>query len=56
MWKNKGVVQVDAEGNSISSGNPLSYANKANGGYSDLLSKTPINQQYVQFRISVSML
>lgn len=56
VWKNKGVVQVDAEGNSISSGNPLSYANKANGGYSDLLSKTPINQQYVQFRISVSKL
>ena len=56
VWKNKGVVQVDAEGNSISSGNPLSYANKANGGYSDLLTKTPINQQYVQFRISVSKL
>lgn len=56
VWKNKGVVKVDAEGNSISSGNPLSYANKANGGYSDLLTKTPINQQYVQFRISVSKL
>lgn len=56
VWKNKGVVQVDAEGNSISSGNPLSYTNKANGGYSDLLAKTPINQQYVQFRISVSKL
>lgn len=56
VWKNKGVVQVDAEGNSISSGNPLSYATKANGGYSDLLTKTPINQTYVQFRISVSML
>lgn len=56
VWKNKGVVQVDAEGNSISSGNPLSYATKSNGGYSDLLTKTPINQTYVQFRISVSML
>lgn len=56
VWKNKGVVKVDAEGNSISSGNPLSYTNKANGGYSDLLTKTPINQQYVQFRISVSKL
>lgn len=56
VWKNKGVVQVDSEGNSISSGNPLSYTNKANGGYSDLLTKTPINQQYVQFRISVSKL
>lgn len=56
VWKNKGVVKVDAEGNSISSGNPLSYATKANGGYSDLLTKTPINQQYVQFRISVSKL
>ena len=53
VWKRGGVIMQDEYGQAVSSGNYLSYQTTANGGYSDRLRKSIINQAYVQFAIFV---
>lgn len=52
--KSGGVMQHDADGIPIASGNYLSHFNTANGGYSDRIHKSIINQRYVQFALFVT--
>jgi hypothetical protein len=52
VWKSAGVVQYDADGLPISSGNYLSYQTTANGGYSDQIMKTIMNKAYFQLKVT----
>lgn len=52
VWKSAGVIQYDADGLPISSGNYLSYQNTANGGYSDQIMKTIMNKAYFQLKVT----
>lgn len=54
VMKQTGVIRVDEDGVPVSSGNYLSFQTTANGGFSDQLRKTIINQRYVQFAIFVN--
>lgn len=56
VYKKHGVIQKDNTVLKvpISSGNSLSYQTSANGGYSDTLTKSIMNQEYVQFAIFVN--
>lgn len=54
VMKQSGAIRLDNDGVPISSGNYLSFQTTANGGYSDQLRKTIINQTYVQFAIFVT--
>ena len=51
VMKQSGAIRLDSDGIPVSSGNYRSYLTTANGGYSDQLRKTIINQKYVQFAI-----
>lgn len=51
VMKQSGAIRLDSDGVPVSSGNYRSYLTTANGGYSDQLRKTIINQKYVQFAI-----
>ncbi len=51
VWKQSGVIQLDGDGVPVSSGNYLAFQPSTNGGYSNLLKKTMINQAYLQFAI-----
>jgi hypothetical protein len=52
-WVQSGVQQYDTAGVPISSGNYLSFQTSSNGGYSNLLGKSILNNVYLQFRIKV---
>ena len=52
--KSGGVMQHDADGIPISSGNYLAWQTTANGGYSDRMHKSILNQKYVQLAIFVT--
>ena len=52
--KSGGVMQHDASGVPISSGNYLSYATTSNGGYSDRMHKSILNQKYIQLALFVN--
>ena len=54
VMKQTGAIRLDADGVPVSSGNYLSFQTTANGGFSDQLRKTIINQAYVQFAIFVT--
>ena len=54
VMKQSGAIRLDADGVPVSSGNYLSFQTTANGGFSDQLRKTIINQAYVQFAIFVT--
>ena len=54
VMKQSGAIRLDADGVPVSSGNYLSFQTTANGGYSDQLRKSIINQTYVQFAIFVT--
>lgn len=54
VMKQTGAIRVDDDGVPVSSGNYLSFQTTANGGFSDQLRKTIINQRYVQFAIFVT--
>ena len=54
VYKVNGVIQLDDEGQPISSGNSLSYQPKAQGGYSDVLRKSVMTERYCQFKIIAS--
>ena len=54
VMKQTGAIRLDADGVPVSSGNYLSFQTTANGGFSDQLRKTIINQRYVQFAIFVN--
>lgn len=53
VMKQTGAIRVDDDGVPVSSGNYLSFQTTANGGFSDQLRKTIINQRFVQFAIFV---
>ena len=52
--KSGGVMQHDPEGVPVSSGNYLSYQPTSQGGYSDRMHKSIMNQRFVQFAIFVT--
>lgn len=52
--KQSGAILLDSDGIPVSSGNYRSFQKTADGGYSDRLRKTIINQEYVQFAIFVN--
>lgn len=52
--KSGGVMQHDKDGIPIASGNYLTYFNTANGGYSDRIHKSIINQSFVQFALYIT--
>ena len=52
--KSGGVMQHDTDNIPVSSGNYLSYFNTANGGYSDRMHKSILNQKYIQLAIFVN--
>jgi len=54
VWKSAGVIQHDADGVPISSGNYLSFQTTANGGYSDQIIKSIMNKAYFQLKIFVN--
>lgn len=54
VYKVNGVIQLDDDGQPISSGNPLSYQPKAQGGYADVLRKSVMGERYCQFKIIAS--
>lgn len=54
VMKQSGAIRLDEDGVPVSSGNYLSFQTTANGGYSDQLRKTIINQRFVQFAIFVT--
>ena len=54
VMKQSGAIRLDDDGVPVSSGNYLSFQTTANGGYSDQLRKTIINQRFVQFAIFVT--
>ncbi len=54
VMKKSGTIQLDTNGIPISSGNYLVYQTTANGGFSDQLRKSIINQSFVQFAIFVN--
>ena len=54
VMKQSGAIRLDSDGVPISSGNYRAFQTTANGGYSDQLRKTIINQRYVQFAIFVN--
>jgi hypothetical protein len=54
VWKSAGVIQYDADGIPISSGNYLSYQTTANGGYSDQIVKSIMNKAYFQLKLIAS--
>ena len=53
VGKQSGVIKVDNEGIPVSSGNPLSYQASKDGGYSDVLKKSILNQKYIQFALNI---
>lgn len=54
VYKVNGVIQLDAGGRPISSGNELSYQGSADGGYADVLRKSVMSERYCQFKIIAS--
>ena len=54
VMKQTGTIRLDNDGVPVSSGNYLSFQTTANGGFSDQLRKSIINQVYVQFAIFVN--
>lgn len=54
VYKDNGVIQLDEDGKPISSGNYLSFQPKSQGGYSDVLRKSVMNERYCQFKIIAS--
>lgn len=50
-WRDGQTVRYDTRGIPISSGNDLSYQTVANGGYSDVLVKSPMSRRYFQIGI-----
>lgn len=54
VYKVNGVIQLDADGQPISSGNPMSYQPTAQGGYSEVLRKSVLSERYCQFKIIAS--
>ena len=52
--KSGGVMQHDADGIPVASGNYLAYMPKNQGGYIDRMHKSIINQRFVQFAVFVT--
>jgi hypothetical protein len=49
-----GVMQHDTDGIPVSSGNYLSYFPTSQGGYSDRMHKSIMNQRFIQFAVFVT--
>ena len=54
VCRETGTIKLDDEGVPVSSGNPLAWQKTSNGGYSDVLKKSIVNKQYVQFAIFIT--
>ena len=52
--KSGGVMQHDADGIPVSSGNYLAFQTTSNGGYSDRMHKSILNQKYIQLAVFVN--
>lgn len=53
VCKQSGVIKLDNKGVPVSSGNPLSFQTLSNGGFSNTLKKSILNQKYIQFSLNV---
>ena len=54
VYKVGGVIQLDNDGQPISSGNYLSFQPQAQGGFSDILRKSVMSERYCQFKLLAS--
>ena len=54
VYKVGGVIQLDNDGQPISSGNYLSFQPQSVGGFSDVLRKSVMSERYCQFKLIAS--
>lgn len=54
VYKVGGVIQIDNDGQPISSGNYMSFQPQTQGGFSDVLRKSVMSERYCQFKLLAS--
>ena len=54
VYKVGGVIQIDNDGQPISSGNYMSFQPQTQGGFSDVLRKSVMSERYSQFKLLAS--